>query len=242
MKHKKPKVHFQILDLLRGFAILLMFIYHFSYDLNYFGYIEQDFIHDPFWKNFRSLIVTLFLGVMGISLSLANRHWQSKRFQKRLGLLVLYAILVSIGSWIVFPKAMIFFGILHFIALASVLGLLFLNRGIFNALLGIALVVFSLNFSHSIFNQPYLQWIGLTTRLPVTVDYVPLLPWFGVVLIGMYLGEMIARLPGDSFITKWQNQSPATRLLALAGRHSLNIYLLHQPLFFAILYIISVII
>ena len=240
MKNKRLKNHYQILDVARGFAILLMFIYHFSYDLDYFGFIEQNFTKDNFWINFRDLIVTLFLGIMGISLYLASyQGLHKKRFQKRLLLLILYSILVSISSWAIFPKAMIFFGILHFIAFASVLGLFFVQLGIINLFLGIALIIIAQTISHPVFDHSYMQWFGLTTKLPVTVDYVPVLPWFGVVLIGIYLGQWLSRQPNNSFFVSWKSQHPAMRLLALGGRHSLNIYLLHQPLFFAILYIIS---
>jgi len=243
MKNNNIKNHYEILDLARGFAILLMFIYHFSYDLDYFGFIDQNFAHDEFWKNFRSLIVTLFLTIMGMSLYLASyRGLRKKRFRQRLLLLLFYAALVSISSWIMYPKAMIFFGILHFIAVASVLGLAFVRLGVINLLLGLCLIIMAQTLHHSLFDHAYLQWFGLTTKLPVTVDYVPLLPWFGVVLIGIYLGQLLSQRPAGSFFPRWKNTHPATQLLALGGRHSLHIYMLHQPLFLGILYIINQII
>ena len=132
------KTHFDFLDVSRGFAIFLMFIYHFSFDLNYYHFIQQDFYHSSFWLNFRIIIVTLFLTIVGISLYLASyRGLNKKRFQQRLLLLLFYSLLVSISSWIMYPKAMIFFGILHFISLASVLGLLFIKLGKLNLFLGL---------------------------------------------------------------------------------------------------------
>lgn len=87
----KNNNHYQILDVTRGFAILLMFIYHFSFDLDYYDFIQQNFNHDAFWINFRLVIVTLFLTVMGISLYLASyRGLRKKRFQQRLLLLIFY--------------------------------------------------------------------------------------------------------------------------------------------------------
>lgn len=220
-----------------------MFIYHFCFDLDYYGFIQQNFTQDAFWINFRTLIVTIFLLIMGISLYLScYRGLSRKRFQKRLYLLIFYASLVSISSWVMYPTSMIFFGILHFITLASVLGLLFIRFGIFNLILGISLVTLSQIISHSFFDQSYLQWFGLTTKLPVTVDYVPLLPWFGVVLIGLYLGKILSHQPSKSNLKVWQAKDPASKTLALAGRYSLHIYMLHQPLFLGILYIISKII
>ena len=224
----------------RGFAILLMFIYHFSYDLDYYGFIQQNFYQDPFWIHFRSLMVTLFLSIMGISLYLASyRGLNTKRFRNRLFLLIFYSLLVSLSSWIMYPKAMVFFGILHFIAIASVLGLVFIRFGLLNVLIGLTLIILPQIISHPFFDQSYLQWIGLVTKLPITVDYVPLLPWFGCVLIGIYLGQRLTQLPHNSFLVHWQNNNAISRLLALGGRYSLHIYMLHQPLFLGILYIIS---
>ena len=243
MKKHNKKNHLDILDVSRGFAILLMFVYHFCYDLDYYGYIQQNFTQDEFWINFRLIIVTLFLLVMGISLYLScYRGLSTKRFKQRLYLLVFYASLVSISSWIMYPKAMIFFGILHFIILASVLGLLFIRLGKANLVIGLLLIIVSQLISHTFFDQAYMQWFGLMTKLPVTVDYVPFLPWFGVVLIGMYFGQILSQQPGKSYLKKWQATNQISKTLALGGRYSLHIYMLHQPLFLGILYIISQII
>ena len=243
MKNNNKKNHFEILDVSRGFAILLMFIYHFSYDLNYYGFIQQNFTEDAFWINFRIVIVSLFLLIMGISLYLScYRGLSKKRFQRRLLLLIFYSFLVSFSSWILYPKAMIFFGILHFITIASVLGLLFIRLGKINLLLGTLLILLSQFIEHAIFDQPYLQWFGLMTKLPVSVDYVPLLPWFGVVLIGIYLGQIFTQLPGDAPLKKRKMANKSGKMLALTGRYSLHIYMLHQPLFLGILYIITQII
>ncbi len=233
--------HLDIVDVSRGFAILLMFVYHFFYDLNYYGFIEENFNHDPFWLNFRTLIVTLFLTIVGMSLYLSSHQGiRAKSVKRRLILLVAYSSLVSLGSWLMFPKQMIFFGILHFITLASIIGLMFVRLGLFNLFLGIFLIIFANVFSNEIFNHSFLNWIGLTTQLPNTVDYVPLLPWIGVVFIGIYLGQLITT--HQSKLNVWKTTHPSTNLLALAGRNSLNIYMLHQPIFLGILYGVKVIV
>ena len=240
MKNNSKKNHFEIIDVSRGFGILLMFIYHFSYDLNYYGFIQQNFTEAAFWINFRIIIVSLFLLIMGISLYLSCYQGLSKkRFQRRLLLLIFYSSLVSLASWIIYPKAMIFFGILHFIAVASVLGLIFIHLGKINLLLGISLIFLPQIINHAFFDQAYLQWFGLMTKLPVSVDYVPLLPWFGVVLLGIYLGQKLSQLPSDSPLIKREMTNITSKTLALTGRHSLHIYMLHQPLFLGILYIIK---
>ena len=237
------KTHFDILDVARGFAIFLMFIYHFSFDLNYYNFIQQDFYHSSFWLNSRIIIVTLFLTIMGISLHLASyRGLNKKRFLQRLLLLLFYSLLVSISSWIMYPKAMIFFGILHLISLSTVIGLLFIGLGKFNLFLGLFLIIITQYIHHPVFDQPWLVWVGLSTKLPATVDYAPLFPWFGVILIGISLGKFITDLPKDSLIHCWKTQHAITKILALGGRYSLHIYMLHQPLFLGILYIIALLV
>ena len=142
MEDKTKHNHFAIIDLARGFAILLMFIYHFCYDLNYFGFIQANFTTGEFWIKFRIIIVSLFLIIMGMSLYLASTpRLNHRRFKQRLLLLVVYSALVSIGSWVMFPKAMILFGILHFIIFASLLGLLFVRLGGLNLLLGVTFIL-----------------------------------------------------------------------------------------------------
>ena len=232
-----PTQRYPAVDALRGTAIALMFAYHFSYDLDYFGLARFDFAGDPFWLGFRALILSLFLGTVGISLQLATAGGVRPRpFLRRLGQLALAAVGISVVSQIMFPGRVIFFGILHFIAFASVLGLLFRSFDRANLVLGLALVALGLGFQHPLFDTPALQWIGLMTHKPTTEDYVPLLPWFGVVLIGMFLGRRVFNERGPAALRGWRGNGPLARLLALGGRHSLAIYLLHQPLFMGLLW------
>ena len=226
-----------LIDLLRGIAIALMFIYHFSFDLDYFGYVRFHFSSDPFWLNFRALIVSLFLGVVGFSLYLAHHAgWHRQAWLKRLGMLVLAASAVSAGSYLMYPKSFIFFGILHFIALASVLGILFIRLGYVNLLLGAIILLVGNHYRHPFFDQAAMQWVGMMTEKPITEDYVPLFPWFGMVLVGIGLAHWSQNNQTLSRLLHWQNQSRPVSTLCFAGRHSLLIYLLHQPIFLGVLY------
>jgi uncharacterized membrane protein len=206
-----------------------MVIYHFCFDLSYFGLAPFDFYHDRFWLNFRTLILSLFLGLVGVSLVLANQsRINVRRYLRRLALLVASAGLVSFTTWWMFGERFVFFGVLHFIAVASVLGVLFIRGGWLNLIAGVAVILFASRYQSAWFDTPGRRWIGLMTHKPSTEDYVPLLPWIGVVLLGIFAAP---------FITTWlqthmQGLSDAVpiRWLALAGRHSLVIYLGHQPL------------
>ncbi|MBI3344503.1 MAG: DUF1624 domain-containing protein [Gammaproteobacteria bacterium] len=224
-------------DAVRGTAIALMIAYHFCFDLVYFGVLSIDFNHTLFWLGLRSLIVSLFLGVMGMSLMLASRHGLRWRpYLRRLALLLASAGLVSLGSYLLFPASMIFFGVLHFIVVASVLALPFVHFYWINLVAGASLIIFGLIYQNELFNQPWLQWFGLMTYKPVTEDYVPLLPWFGVVLIGIFAGKAIYhRAPLPRFAA-WQPVGTHGKILAWAGRHSLAIYLIHQPVLLSVMY------
>jgi uncharacterized membrane protein len=229
---------FPIIDALRGVALLGMFAYHFSFDLNYFGVIRQNFYEDPFWIGSRTMILSSFLLLVGISLVLANQEgirW--KTVWLRFGQVAGCAALVSVGSYLMYPKSWIYFGVLHHIAAASLLGLIFLRLKWVNLVLGLALIGLGASLKLALFDSPMLQWIGFMTRKPVTEDYVPMLPWFGVVLLGMFLGELFLSKSSAEMKT-WRPENRASRLLALTGRHSLLLYMAHQPVFIGALFLL----
>ncbi len=234
---------FAAIDLLRGCAVVLMVSYHFCFDLNYYGWIQVNFNGAPFWLTSRAFIVSLFLGVSGISLVLANRNdidWRA--WLRRLGILAGCAALVSVASYALFPKSWIFFGVLHFVAVASVLGLAFLRWPRLALVTGIILLAVGLTVQLPFFDQPGLQWLGLMTYKPITEDYVPLLPWFGVVLIGLFLGRLVLREKRLAPIMAWKPKGASGRSLTFVGGHSLLIYMLHQPLFMGVLYLIKLLV
>jgi uncharacterized membrane protein len=223
---------YPLFDALRGVAIAMMFVYHFCFDLNYFVAIQQDFNHDPFWLGLRAVIVSSFLALVGVSLVLAGSGAAGRRGRwMRLARVAGCAALVSLGSRLMFPDSMIFFGILHFITVASLLGRAMLPLGLLTLPLGAAVIAGGLNYSHPWFDQHGWQWIGLVTAKPITEDYVPLVPWFGVVLIGIGLCTWLARRPGRLAFAAGLPGGAVGRVLACAGRHSLILYMLHQPLF-----------
>lgn len=229
-----------LFDVLRGIAIVAMVAYHFAFDLNFFAVFEADFYSDERLIAIRNGIVTVFLLLVGISLTLAFRNgprWH--RYAIRLLVLGACAAAVSIGSAFLFPRSWIFFGVLHFIFAASILALPFIRWYRLNLLLGIAAIVFGLSFSHPIFDSASLRWIGLTTAKPITEDYVPLLPWFGVVLIGMFLGRLSLRRIDFAILAERQPKTRLGQSLAWFGRHSLAIYLVHQPILLGIVWAVS---
>lgn len=209
------------LDLIRGIAIIMMIAFHFIYDLNTFGFTEIPlFTH---WAGiaWRCLIVFLFLSAVGISLVIAHgKKLNLQKFLKRLIYLGIAALLVSSGTYIMFPDGWVYFGILQLIWVSSIIAIGFINLPKTSLLIAL-LILFG-----SLFNQPNLNIFTtiLGPYLPAkSVDYYPLFPWLSFVFIGIYLGHFPYYQKIFSIRIIW---------LEVIGRHALIIYLTHQIILF----------
>ncbi len=226
----------RIVDALRGFAVAQMIVYHFIYDLNYFGYVRVRMLVDPQWVGWRTAIVTQFLLLVGVSLALRAAHKPAWRdFGRRWLQIAAAAVLVSAGSWLVFGPRFIWFGILHFIALALLVARPLVRLGAWNLLLGAAALALGLLYSNPVFDPAPFTAIGFVTRKPYNEDYVPLFPWIGVVLIGAGLGSLWARrgFAVAPLLAPLDRAPP--RVLVWLGTWALTAYLLHQPILMGLL-------
>jgi len=222
------RVRFDRLDALRGLAMVWMAAFHFAYDLNHFRFIRQDFHRDPVWTWQRTAIVTLFLLCAGASLAVALHQRQTwPRFWRRWAQVAGCALLVSAGSWWMFPNSWISFGVLHGIALMLVLARLAAPLGGWLWPIGALALVLPWLVKEPFFDSRWTNWVGLVTRLPRTEDWVPLLPWIGVLLWGLAAAQwMLARRATWLAGALPRGAAP----LAALGRWSLSFYMLHQPL------------
>ena len=224
------------IDALRGLGLCLMIAYHFTFDLSTFRVITVDFNNDPFWLAARDLIVSWFLLLVGVSLVLAQRAQPGmRRFWRRIALIVFCAVLVTIASYVTFPNTFITFGILHCIAVASVLARPLVGWPGTAIALGVAIIVAGITLQFPVFDARWLNWVGMMTHKPPTEDYVPLFPWLGVVLVGVAAGAWISGRERAT-IASLGRFSP--RWLAWLGRHSLLVYMAHQPILFGILRVV----
>lgn len=232
----RPKgARIAVVDALRGAAIVAMIAYHFAFDLRWFDVTRADFEHDPFWLTARALIVTSFLALVGISLVLADRAGMtSGAFVRRIGMIAACALAASIGSYFAFPRTWIHFGILHCIVVASLLAWPLRRHPRLAFALGAIVIVAGLAISHPAFDRRAGSWLGFTTFKPPTEDYVPLFPWAGVVFAGIAAGHAWAR-NGFAAIA---GIARAPRLLQWLGRHSLAVYMVHQPLLIGTLWLL----
>lgn len=229
-----------LIDVLRGAALVAMAIYHFAWDLEFFGYAEPGLTAVGGWKLFARSIASSFLALAGFSLVLAHSRairWPS--FARRLAKVGAAAAAISVATYLAMPESFIFFGILHQIAVASVLGLAFLRAPWFVTAIAAALVIAAPSLLRTpLLDHPAWWWTGLSATLPRSNDYVPVFPWFGAGLAGMALAQLglgtgaLARLSAIA-MPRWSG------VLSLAGRYSLSVYLLHQPVLIAGVFLFS---
>jgi uncharacterized membrane protein len=232
LKRAPPKAgaapaRYAAIDALRGLAIVAMVAFHFSFDLALFRLARFDFEHDLFWIVARDAIVTTFMALVGVSLVLAARaNVAPSRRWRRVALIAACALAVSAASYALFPRTWIRFGILHAIALSSVIAWPLVRRPALALALGLAIVAMGALVAHPAFDRPALQWIGFTTVPPATEDYVPLFPWLGVTMLGIALGDALVRRSFSPLAAL----ARAPAWLRWLGRRSLAIYMVHQPL------------
>jgi uncharacterized membrane protein len=230
-----PHRRYDRLDALRGAAIAWMTAFHFCFDLNYFGWIHQNFLAAPFWTLQRTAIVSLFLACAGLGQAVAHAQGQGwPRFWRRWVQVAGCALLVTAGSYLMFPESFIYFGVLHGIAVMLVIVRLTTNWDRWLWLAGAialllpraALALHAHSASLHWLNEPWWNWIGLVSRKPVTQDYVPVLPWLGVMWWGVAAGGWLLRRAPEVM------RGPIPRAfapLAWMGRWSLTWYMVHQP-------------
>ena len=244
-RHRMNPTRFEAVDALRGAAIVWMTVFHFCFDLNQFGYIKQNFYTDPFWTMQRAGIVSLFVFCAGLSQAIAAHQGQSmQRFWRRWVQVAGCALVVSAGSYLMYPKSFIYFGVLHGIAVMLIVARLSSGLGRWLWPLGALAIAMPLIAARAHFylpeadfmNQKAFNWLGLISRKPITEDYVPVLPWLGVMWWGMAAGQLW--LAHDS---AWLKASLPKALAPAAwlGRWSLSWYMLHQPVMIGMLMVLA---
>jgi uncharacterized membrane protein len=224
-------------DCARGLALIGMAAYHLSWDLADFRLAPPGLPFTPGMRLLSHTVASVFLALVGVSLALAHRKgFNLSAFWRRFGIIAGAAALVTAGSVVFAPGEGIFFGILHCIAAASLIAAPFVGAPAWASLaVGVIAIVAPLLIRSTLFDPPWLLWLGLGEALPNTLDWRPLMPWAGVV----FLGLAAARTPGVmrklTSPERWRASSSAARAACFAGRHSLPIYLVHQPVLIGLL-------
>lgn len=221
------------LDALRVFAIVMMIVYHFIYDLKYFGYVDWNTPNGQSFRYWRTAIVFGFVFAMGLSMGIAHgRERKLRAFSIRLTQILSCALLITAVSVFMFPESWIYFGILHFMGLASLLTFTLVGKPRIAMGIGFAILV-SFWMGWVPYGWPFTH---IPNRLSYTEDFVSPFPWLGVALIGLSLGEQLTK---NQFVTArlsdWKIGGVFGEIVSFAGKRSLSIYMLHQPALFALI-------
>ncbi len=219
----------------------MMVVYHLMYDLYYFRVSDAIFT-DPFWFYFQRATATLFIGLVGVSLALRSARAQHRLVYAALlkrGLTILGwgLVITTITRFALGPDVYIRFGVLHFIGVSILFAYPFLRGKWLNLVFGMGLIALGVWLQRFTFGPPwssYLFWLGLEPPNHTYVDFFPFIRWFGVVLLGIFVGNQLYGQVGRRFSPADRTETWVVCALSWMGRRSLAIYLLHQPILFAL--------
>ena len=228
------------IDLARTTALAAMVIYHFTFDLMLFGHLPPGFVFQGPWPLFARAIASSFLFLAGVSLWLAHgQHIRWSAFLRRFAMVAGAAALVTVATYFTMGAQFIRWGILHAIAAGSLVGLMFLRAPV---VLTVSVAALAFAAPHlgrfEVFNGPQWIWLGLSTEIPPMMDYEPLLPWLCPVLLGIATARVMARAGLWDRLRHWQPGRVGQALL-WPGQHSLAIYLIHQPVLFGAMFLVT---
>ena len=236
---------FYELDLLRGAAIILMVVIHALHTLNFFGSYNYT-LGTGYLLYLSRTGASIFIILAGISLTLSSARAKARAFKKNLkrgavifswGLLITLITRLTLGE-----EGFVIFGILHFIGLSIILAYPFLKFAIMNLLLGITIIMLSFPMSELTMQAPWFLWLGLRPAGFYSIDFFPLFPWFGIFLIGIFLGNTFYPEARRKFSLPEFSENTPLKFLVFIGKNSLMIYLLHQPILILILFLLGFII
>lgn len=235
------------IDALRGIAIILMVLFHFSYDLVFFGVFQMDLWSGPIFYIGRSAAI-LFVFLVGVSLTLSHSrvkvsgsHVNFVKYLRRGFHIFLWGLVLTLGSWVFFPSEVIVFGVLHFIGVAVILSYPLLEYRLLNLVGGFTFLFLGKLLENLTVDFSWLVWLGLTPAGFQTLDYFPLLPWFGIIMLGIFTGNTLYPDYHRKYSLIDLSDHWSVSVLELMGRKSLLIYIVHQPVLVFILYAIGVI-
>jgi uncharacterized membrane protein len=241
---KSTKGRIWKIDFLRGVAVVMMIVFHLLYDLNYFAG-DPFALYAGFWWVFARVTAGIFVFLAGVSLTLSYSRIRDRlsgseltRKYARRGLWIFsWGLLITAITWgLLAENGAIWFGVLHLIGISIILARSLLRFRWLNLVLGIAFICAGVYLGTMIFSFPWLIPLGFRPTGFYTLDYLPIFPWFGIVLLGLFVGNTLYKKK----ISGTDPPNPAKPVCFL-GRHSLFIYLLHQPVLIGLLYLLSLV-
>ena len=243
---KSPEGRFWEVDVVRGVAVVMMVTFHAVFDLYFFGIVQLD----PYSGGLGVLAYAtaiLFLGLVGVSLSLSHARASLhppgvslfRKYLARGVRVFILGLVVTLATWIYLGRGFVIFGVLHCIGLSIILAYPFLCRRSFALVAAIPIIVVGIALSYGRSDISFLLWLGFAPNDFYTVDYFPLLPWFGVILLGMALGGWLYPKGQRRFQLPARTGNAAAIGLAFLGRYSLLIYFIHQLILIGVISLLA---
>ena len=220
-------------DLARSLALLGMIVFHATRDLEFFAILPPGTTLNGGWAILARLVAGSFMFLAGVSLVLAHGDGlRSAAFLRRLAVIAAAAAVVTLATLTAFPGRFVYFGILHAVAAGSLLCLPFVRALPASAALAAAAGILTLHASGAApFETPLLGWTGLSATVRPSLDLIPLVPWLAPMLLGVFTARLWRPRPELS-------HGPLLTALAWPGRHSLAVYLVHQPLILGLIWLL----
>jgi uncharacterized membrane protein len=235
------------IDLLRGLAILFMIFGHILWDLDYFGVIPMNNI---IYSILQKTIPPLFFILVGMSLIVSRKKKtltpeEEKKYHEKLiirGLKIFnLGMFLTIFSLVFFPEKPVFFGVLHCIGLSIILSVPFLKHRTYSILFATIIIALWALISQIHIQNPNIIQLALglhqSNIWTHTVDYFPLIPWFGVTLMGITIGNVLYNGNKRKFRMPDLSKYRPAKVISWIGQHSLEIYLIHQPLIAGLMFL-----
>lgn len=243
-----PSVRYHLIDALRGFALVNMVLFHLMYDIFNIFSAETGWNSEPLTIIWERFICCSFIILSGVSFNFSHRPF------KRGIILNACGFLITIVTVLVIPSQAVWFGILNFLGCAMMLAYplkAYLEniKPVVGAILNLLLFAFLYGvpegyvgfFGVELFKLPEflygtkaLAFIGFPSADFHSTDYFPIIPWIFLFLSGCFAWRVIKNCNADSFFKR------KVPFFDFIGRHTLIIYLLHQPIIMGILEIIVI--
>ncbi len=234
-------------DTVRGIATILMIVYHFIFDLAFFGVYASN-MYGFSWQLVARSIGTTFILVMGISLTLSYHRLKPELDQKELfrrylqrgAMLFGLGLVISVVTYFFLGRQFVVFGILHLLGIATILAFLFVRSRWASLAVGAAAIGLGAYLGSMEALHPWLLWLGVPQFGRTMVDYYPILPWFGVALLGVFFGYTLYPRGSRRYTLPDLSHTVPIRALCYLGKHSLLIYLIHQPILLGVLILVGI--
>ena len=222
----------------------MMIVFHIIYDLNFFADISVA-ISPGFWWGLARATASIFIFLVGLSLTISYSRIKgklgqadiAKKFVKRGLIIFTWGLFITALTYEFMPHGMIWFGILHLIGITIIISIPLIRFKYLNLILGIIIILTGILIYPVTVSFPWLLPLGLKPLIFYSFDYVPILPWFGIALLGIFAGNTI--YPNGKRSFKTRNMPGAARHLCRIGRNSLLVYLIHQPILIGIIYLVT---